>query len=57
MKTEIYTVYSNDSDITFIMENTYSGDDLVSTEVKGFYFGEPEDELTKNYYGELKANF
>lgn len=57
MRTEIYTFYSNDSDLTFIMEDTYKGDMLVSTEVKGFYFGEPKDKYTKEYYGELKADF
>lgn len=56
MKTKIYTLYSNEGDMTFIMEDTYKGNQLVSTEVKGFYYGEPKDEYTKEYYGELKAD-
>lgn len=56
MRTAIYTVYSKESDLTFIMEDTYNNDDLVSTEVKGFYYGEPKDKFTKEYYGELKAD-
>ena len=57
MKREVYTVYSVDSDLTFIMEDTYKGDDLISTEVKGFYFGKPKEKFTKEYYGEIKADF
>lgn len=57
MRTEIYTIYSKESDITFIMEDIYISETLISTEVKGFYFGEPKDEYTKEYYGELKADF
>lgn len=49
---KIYTVYSKEEDLTFIMEETES-----SLEVKGFYFGEPEDDATKKYYGDLKAEF
>ena len=56
MRTKIYTVYSTESDMTFIMEDTYNKDRLLSTEVKGFYFGEPQDKFTKEYYGELKAD-
>lgn len=56
MRTEIYTAYSNESDMTFIMEDIYKGDNIVSTEVKGFYYGEPKDKYTKEYYGELKAD-
>lgn len=50
MEKEIYTVYFQEGDMTFIMEDT---DTTIS--VKGFYFGEPNDELTKVYYGCLVA--
>ena len=29
----------------------------ISTEVTGFYFGEPEFEYTEKYNGKLKAEF
>lgn len=56
MKTLVFTVYSKEADITFIMEDTYNYGQLVSTEVKGFYYGEPQDKSTKEYYGKLKAD-
>lgn len=55
MKTELYTVYSPEGDMTFIMEDTYEGEDLKSVEVKGFYFGEPNDIETFEYYGKVRA--
>lgn len=50
MQGKVYTVYSNEGDMTFIMEE--EGNRI---EVKGFYFGEPDEELTKQYYGDLVA--
>lgn len=50
MKNEIYTVYSQEGDMTFIMEDTNN-----TISVKGFYFGEPNDELTEEYYGKFVA--
>ena len=58
MTTEIYTTYAPDTDITFIMEDVYNGDELVSTEIKGFYYGEPNTDDTKHYYGGgIKATY
>lgn len=57
MRTEIYEAYSESNDITFIMEDTFNGEDLMSTECKGFYFGEPDSDATKKFYGKLKAEF
>lgn len=58
MRTEIYTTYAQDTDITFIMEDIYNKDnELISTEVKGFYYGEPTEENTEKFYGGLKAAF
>ena len=41
------------------MEDVYKGNDeyLVSTEIKGFYYGNPDEENNRKYYGKLKANF
>ena len=53
--TEIYTVYAESDDMTFIMEKSKTNDDELVVEVKGFYYGEPNDQATKEYYGNLKA--
>lgn len=57
MRTEIYETYSSEADITFIMEDTFNGDECISTECKGFYYGEPDSDATKKFYGKLKAEF
>lgn len=49
---EIYTIYSHEADITFIMEEKNK-----TTRVVGFYYGEPEKESTKKYYGSLTAEY
>ena len=46
----IYTVYAEKDDMTFIMEETEN-----TITVRGFYFGEPDDEATKKYIGGLIA--
>lgn len=55
-KTEITTGHLDAEDITIIFEHTYditNGDTLnsrlLSTAIVGWYQGEPEDELTKQY--------
>ena len=49
---EIYTVYSQNGDMTFIIE-----DKCYTTSVVGFYYGEPDEESTKEFYGKLTAEF
>lgn len=50
MRKELETAYAADSDMTFIIENTYDEDDeILKIEVVGFYFGEPDEEATKMY--------
>ena len=39
------------------MEDTYKNGEIVSTEVKGFYYGEPDEKATKDFYGKRKAKF
>lgn len=54
----IYSIYSLEADITTIFEDTFnSSGDLLCVEVRGFYFGKPTEENTKQYYGKLKAVF
>ena len=58
MAKEVYTTYAQDTDITFIMEDVYDNNkNLVTTEVKGFYYGVPNEKDTKEFYGDLKAIF
>lgn len=41
------------------MNRVYKGEyeDLISSEVKGFYHGSPDGASTKKYYGKLKAEY
>ena len=55
--TEIITTYAPDTDITFILREEYEGEEPVSTEVIGFYYGMPEVNLTNEYIGNLKAEY
>ena len=56
MKKEIYTSYSKETSVTMIFEDVFDDNgNLVSTEVKGFYFGYPNEEDNKEFYGKLKA--
>ena len=58
MKTMVYTTYSEDTGITFILEDAVNdGNDVISTEVKGFYHGAPDENNTKEFYGKLRAEY
>lgn len=57
MRTEIYTAYAPNTDMTFIMQDTYEGDEIKATECIGWYHGEPDDKSTKTFIGKLKATF
>jgi hypothetical protein len=58
MKKEIYGVYAPDHDLTFIMEECITRDnEPISLEVKGFYYGEPNDYDNQTFYGDYKADF
>lgn len=54
---EVYTCYSPEGDITFIMEDTYKNNEIISTEVKGFYYGETDEKANEVFYGKTKAKF
>ena len=58
MKTEVYGIYAPNYDITFVMEEKFTEDgDPYSLEVKGFYYGEPDEQSNKTFYGDLIAHF
>ena len=57
MEKTVYTVYAPNNDMTFIMEDTYNNNEVISTECVGWYLGEPNDEATQKFIGKLKAEF
>ena len=57
MEQSIYTVYAPNDDMTFIMRDTNDGDEPISTEVVGWYYGEPNKENTEFFVGKLKAEY
>lgn len=58
MKTEVYGIYAPNYDITFVMEEKFTDDgEPHSLEVKGFYYGEPDEQSNKTFYGDLIAHF
>lgn len=58
MKTEVYGIYAPDHDITFVMEECFTDNgEPISLEVKGFYYGEPDEQSNKTFYGDLIAHF
>lgn len=57
---KVWTAYSKEGDLTTILKSKYSDSEMrnvVSTEVVGFYFGEPDDASTTMFTGELKAEY
>ena len=55
---EIYTVYAPNDDITFIMKDTFdNAGEHRTTEVIGFYYGEPTEDYTRDRIGALTAEF
>lgn len=52
----ITTVYAKEDDMTFIMETT-PDENGVRLECVGWYFGEPDEKMTKNYTGNLTAEY
>lgn len=56
MGKELYTAYCPDRDMTFIMKVEYVENVKVES-VVGYYYGTPDDELTKKFYGDLVGGF
>ena len=54
----IYPVYSSESDITFIMQDTIASDGSIkAVKIIGFYYGEACQSNTLEYINELEATF
>ena len=57
MREKIYEVYAENDEITFIMKDTYKNDNIISVELVGFYFGEPDEAMTEKFINKIKAIF
>ena len=58
MLEQIYTAYAEKNDITFIMKDTLDENGTpYTTEVVGWYYGEPTKEDTRQYIGDLIAHY
>ena len=58
MKEKIYTAFAERDDITFILKDTLNENgDPISTEVVGWYFGDPNEESTRFFIGQTKAEY
>ncbi len=55
--TEIETVYSEKSDMTFIMEVNYINGERASETCIGLYFGKPNDKDTEQFAGRLTCKY
>jgi len=55
MRKEIESHYAPYADMTYIVEYTMRGDEVLKVEVVGFYFGKPDEDATKQYKGKLVA--
>lgn len=54
LNAEIFQVFSKELDMTIIFENLLDGKEVVSTAVRGFYYGIPDEEGMREYYGKMK---
>lgn len=57
IREEFYTVFSPDGDMTFVMKDTFKGEEPISTEVIGFHYGEPDEDSIEDYKNKPKATF
>lgn len=57
MRKELITAYARDKDITFILEESYSGNELTATECIRWHYGCPTEEDTKNNSRDLVAKY
>ena len=58
MKKTIEPAYAENADITFIMEYTETDSgEPIQTAVIGWYYGEPNEENTRQFTGDLIAYY
>lgn len=58
-KERVFPAYSKEHDMTFIVKDTIDPEteEIIETDVVGFYYGEPNEENTEAYFGRLSALF
>lgn len=56
-KVDIFTAYAPEADITFIMCDTYNGDEVKTTECIGWHYGEPGVNRMEDFFNDLKAEY
>ena len=49
MRKEYTACYSEETDMTFIVCDEWNGEEIISTEVVGFYYGKPNKESTEYF--------
>lgn len=57
---KIWTTYNSGDDVTVIFRSIFldkEGEECLSTEIIGFYWGEPNEADTEKYTGCLKAEY
>lgn len=54
LNSEIYQAFSKELDMTIIFEDVSDGEEVVSTTVKGFYYGPSDEEGLRDFYGKTK---
>lgn len=57
MRKEYVGCYSEEADMTFIVCDEWEGEELIATEVVGFYYGVPSTEATNRFIGDLRADY
>ena len=55
--TIIDEIYAEKDDMTFLMKREYINKTLISEEVIGWYYGEPDHKATCRFVGKLKAEY
>ena len=53
----VYTTYAPDTDITFIMRDTFEQGCVKRSEVVGWYHGEPDEGAAAEYIGKMVAEY
>ena len=58
-ESRLYPVYCEHEDLTFVMREEYDTctGEVITLEVTGFYYGEPNPVDTKEFNGKRKATF
>lgn len=56
-RTEYFTAYSAEHDISSIFEQIFEGDELISETCVGWYYGAPSAKYDEEFIGKLTASY